>query len=181
MAELSTIARPYAQAVFEVAQKSGLPKWSAWLAVWGKVAAHPDIRLLANDPRLTSQNITEIFLAVVASADVETTDVNALNFIIDVINNKRLEVLPEIGRQFEQLKNAYEGQADAAIESAFPLADEELLNLLASLEAKFSIKLKPIVTINPDLIGGVRVAVGDQVLDGSVKGRLDAMKAALAG
>jgi F-type H+-transporting ATPase subunit delta len=179
MAELSTIARPYAQAVFEVAQKTGLPKWSEWLAVWGEVAAHPDIKLLVNDPRLTSKNVVKIFLELVARAGTETTDACALNFISDVIENGRLELLPEIGRQFEQLKNAFEGQADAVIESAFPLAGDELSNLLVSLEAKFSVKLKPSITVNPDLIGGVRVVVGDQVLDGSVKGRLDAMKATL--
>ena len=97
-----------------------------------------------------------------------------------VIENGRLCALPEIAAQFRALKNESEGVADAYIESAYALNKKEVEQLLACLEKKFpGKKLNPIVTVNKDLIGGVCVRVGDQVLDGSVRARLAQMQQAL--
>jgi F-type H+-transporting ATPase subunit delta len=87
--------------------------------------------------------------------------------------------MPEVAVQFDELKNAREGAADALIVSAFPLEGEQLNDLVASLERKFQRKLKATVEIDPSLIGGVRVTVGDEVLDTSVRARLASMQTAL--
>ena len=175
MVELSTVARPYAEAAFEVAQKGNIGQWSEWMSQWSAVANHPDIKLLVNNPRLTHQQILDSFMAV-SKTDKEAA---AVNFLQALVENGRLLALPEIERQFAQLKNAHEGVADARIESAFPLSEAEVTTLVTSLQTKFGSKLKASVVIDASLIGGVRVIVGDQILDSSVRGRLDAMKAAL--
>ena len=175
MVELSTVARPYAEAAFEVAVKGNLGKWSEWMAQWSAVAGHPDIKLLVNNPRLTHEQILDSFIAV-SKTD---KDAAAVNFLQALVENSRLLALPEIERQFAQLKNAHEGVADARIESAFPLDDAALEALVKPLQAKFGSNLKASVVVDQSLIGGVRVIVGDQILDSSVRGRLDAMKAAL--
>ena len=103
----------------------------------------------------------------------------ARNFIATLANYHRLLVLPEIAVQFHALKNAYEGAADANITSAFELTEAQVVQLCADLEAKFGRKLQPCVTIDPALIGGVRVVVGDEVLDTSVRAKLQEMQMAL--
>lgn len=175
MVELATTARPYAEAAFEVALKSGLEQWSQWLKAWAGVAGNPDIGLLVNDPKLPDTKVLEVFVALTQTPEVA----EARNFLRALTENGRLLALPEIERQFNALRNAHEGVADAQIESAFPMDDAEVANLLPSLEKRFARRLKALVTVNPDLIGGVRVTVGDQCLDTSVRGRLDAMKAAI--
>ena len=101
------------------------------------------------------------------------------NFLRTVIDNDRLAALPEMARQFRQLANSVTGSADALIQSAFPIDGAELAALTATLEKRFGRKLEPAVQIEPSLIGGVRVVVGDEVLDTSVKARLEQMKMAL--
>src|SRR6201999_2104178 len=96
-----------------------------------------------------------------------------------LVDNHRLTLMPEIATQFEALKNAREGAADATIVSAFPLEGAQLNDLVANLERRFQRKLKPAVEVDPSLIGGVRVTVGDEVLDASVRARLASMQTAL--
>ena len=102
-----------------------------------------------------------------------------MNFLKLVVANQRLAVLPEVALQFRQLKNEAEGVADCLIETAFPLSDAEGNDLLAALAKRFGTGLRPSVQVNPALIGGVRIAVGDQVLDSSVRARLNQMQTAL--
>ena len=101
------------------------------------------------------------------------------NFLRLVVDNGRLAALPEIASQFESLKNAATGAADAVIYSAFPMEGAELADLMALLEKRFGTKLQPTVVVDQELIGGVRVVVGDEVLDTSVKARIEQMKQAL--
>jgi len=175
MVELATTARPYAEAAFDVALKTGMDQWSEWLSAWAAVAGHPDIGLLANDPKLSDGQVLDAFVALTKTPDIA----EARNFLRALTENGRLLALPEIERQFKELRNAREGVADAHIESAFPMGDSEVAALVPALETRFKRKLKPQVTVNADLIGGVRVTVGDQCLDTSVRGRLEAMKAAI--
>ena len=93
--------------------------------------------------------------------------------------SRRLDVLPEIQTQFQHLKDEFEGVAEADVVSAFPLSEAQLKQLTAQLESRFKRKIKASVRIDKELIGGVRVAVGDEVLDASVRGRLAAMSSAL--
>jgi F-type H+-transporting ATPase subunit delta len=101
------------------------------------------------------------------------------NFLRTVIDNGRLAALPEIAAQFRVLKNGRAGSSDAVVYSAFPIAAALLGEVAAALEKRFGRKLNLTVQEDPSLIGGIRVVVGDEVLDTSVKARLDQMKVAL--
>ncbi|MBB5215742.1 F0F1 ATP synthase subunit delta [Parapusillimonas granuli] len=178
MAELSTIARPYAEALFASARddQAGLASWSDLVSELAQVAGQHDVREALSDPRLNAAQRIELFTGLIKSP----LPASARNFIELLVSNNRILVLPQIAEQFEILKNQHEGTAAARIVSAFPLSDEQLQQLVAGLERKFGLKLKPVVTIDPDLIGGVRVAVGDQVLDASVQAQLARMRDTLA-
>lgn len=176
MAELATIARPYAEALFRVAQGGNLQAWSDLVDEMAAVAALPEVKELASNPRLSDAQIAETFLSVLKSS----TSPEAKNFVNALVENGRLALLPEIAEQFQLLKNAQQGSADADIVSAFPMQDAQVGELVAALEKKFGRKLNPSVTVDPSLIGGVRVVVGDEVLDTSVRAKLQQMQTALA-
>ncbi|AJC20456.1 F0F1 ATP synthase subunit delta [Pandoraea pulmonicola] len=174
MAELATIARPYAEALFRVAKAGDLNRWSELVRELAQVAALPEVANLADDPKVTPTQVVDVLTAAVKSTDAEVR-----NFVAAVVENGRLAAMPEIAGQFEALKNASAGSADATIESAFPLEGEQLTSLVKGLEHKFGRKLNPTVTVDSSLIGGVRVVVGDEVLDTSVRARLAAMRTSL--
>jgi F-type H+-transporting ATPase subunit delta len=177
MAELATIARPYAEALFRVAQSSGkLAGWADLVAEMAHVAEHPGIKAIAQSPAVSPQQLTDVFLAAVKAPAGD----DARNFVFALAENGRLSLLPEIAAQFHVLKNAHDGAADVEIASAFALTDAQLGELVAALEKKFGRKLLPSVTVDSDLIGGVRVVVGDEVLDTSVRAKLQQLHAALA-
>jgi F-type H+-transporting ATPase subunit delta len=177
MAELSTIARPYAEALFESAQASGQPlaEWLSLVEELAAVTAHPQVAQVVGDPRLSDQQVFDL----IASLLKQSLPQAGASFLKLLIANQRLAALPEIAVQFRQLKNDAEGVADCQIETAFPMADGEVNGLVASLAKRFGTELRPTVQVNPALIGGVRVTVGDQVLDSSVRARLTAMQTAL--
>jgi F-type H+-transporting ATPase subunit delta len=176
MAELATIARPYAEAAFEVAAAaSALPRWSEVLAGMAAVAANPDLQIVLEDPRLTQAQRIDLFVSCLKTPPEGAER----NFVTVLAEHGRLAVLPEVAAQFEALRAEREGVADADIESAFALPDAELAKLVATLERRFKRRIRPNVRIDAGLIGGVRVAVGDEVIDASVRGRLDAMRTAL--
>ena len=179
MAELSTIARPYAEALFRVVMQDTRPdavgQWSSLVSAMSAVAADPDMARVMADPRVTGDQIYGVFVGALGGE----LDMQAQNFVRTLIDNDRLAVMPEIGTQFAQLVDAKQGSAEARITSAFAMSAGDVAELVRALEKKFAIKLKPTVDVDPELIGGVRVVVGDRVLDTSVRSRLDAMKAAL--
>ena len=176
MAELATIARPYAEALFRVAQSGNLAAWSDLVSEMAAVAALPDVKSFASNPKIADQQVVETFLSLLKSK----VSAEAKNFVGMLVENGRLTLLPEIGAQFHALKNAAQGAADAEITSAFELSDAQVKDLMATLEKKFGRKLNPSVTVDSSLIGGVRVAVGDEVLDTSVRAKLQQMYVALA-
>ncbi len=176
MAELATIARPYAEALFRAAKPARLNAWAELLSQMAQVAAVPAMIELSHDPRLARPQIAEIFVGALKAA----VDDEARNLISLLAENGRLLLLPEIERQFRALKNAYESTGDAEIVSAFPMNDAQVADLVASLEKKFGRKLIATVKIDASLIGGVRVTVGDEVLDTSVKARLERLQDSLA-
>jgi len=177
MAELATIARPYAEALFDVAEAGDVAAWSTLVTELAQVAALPDVLSIASSPKVSREQMVGLLLSAVQSPLKSSAE--AQNLVQMLVSNHRLDLLPQIHEQFEALKNAKEGAADALIVSAFPFEGTQLNDLVASLEQKFRRKLKPIVEIDPSLIGGVRVTVGDEVLDTSVRARLASMQAAL--
>lgn len=175
MAELATIARPYAEALYRVAKSGNLSAWSELVAEMAQAAAHPDVVALAHNPKVSAGQTAEAFLSVLKS----TVTAEAKNFITTLTEYDRLTLLPEIAAQFHALQNADTGSADAEIVSAFEMSDAQVKELAATLEKKFGRKLHPTVTVDSSLIGGVRIVVGDQVLDTSVRAKLQQMHNAL--
>ena len=176
MAELVTIARPYAEAVFRLAQeKKALSAWSDRLSVLATIAADGQMRGCIGNPELSAAQKSDLFKAVAGAS----LDGDASNLVHTLAENERLSLLPEIASLFEALKGAEEGIHEATIYSAFPLTDGQSATLVKDLETRFGIKLKVAIVVDQSLIGGVKIVVGDQVLDTSVRGKLDAMGAAL--
>ena len=180
MAELSTIARPYAEALFAAAssEKSAAGVLDQWLPVVAEMAAvarHPEVAEVVNDPKLGGPQVYDLVRGLIKAPLSSALE----NFLKLVIDNGRLAALPEVARQFRAMKNAAEGQADCLIESALPLSEDEVKDLVGGLSRKFGLKLIPQVKVDSGLIGGVRVSVGDHVLDDTIKARLAKMHAAL--
>ena len=176
MAELSTIARPYAEAAFRTAKDAkALPAWNDLLAELAAVADRPEMRALVSNPKITADQLYGVFAGVVKSP----LNQQGQNFLRLLIENSRVDALPEMAAQFAVLKNAEEGKADAEITSAFALTDAQVAELVAGLTRKFGKTLTPHVSVDQSLIGGVRVVVGDHVFDTSVKAQLERMKTVL--
>lgn len=175
MAELATIARPYAEALFQVAKKHDVKAWGQALDALALVAHDAQLRSFADNPKVTAEQV----YAVMTAAAKQTLAPELENFLRAVIDNGRLAALPAVVEQFHVLANAAAGVADAQIFSAFPIEPAQLADVVATLEKRFGRKLEAHVQLEPALIGGIRVVVGDEVLDTSVKARLDRMKVAL--
>ena len=176
MAEIVTIARPYAEAVFALADKGGtLAQWSDTLGQLALVAQAPEMSQLFGNPKVTSAQFVDLFSAA------GTMPAEGKPLLQMLAENRRLEALPAIRDLFDLLKAEREGAVDATIESAFPLEGGELDALVADLERRFKRKIRPQVSVDKELIGGARISVGDQVIDGTVRGKLDAMNAGLMG
>jgi F-type H+-transporting ATPase subunit delta len=175
MAELATLARPYAEALFQVAAQGDLNQATRELDALSAVAANPQLRQFADAPSAGAAQVFDVITSVV-EAPLSDASKNLLRAVID---NGRLSVLPEIAAQFHALVAERSGVSDAIVYSAFPIDAAQLAGVVATLEARFKRKLDATVELQPDLIGGIRVVVGDEVLDTSVKARLEQMKAAL--
>lgn len=175
MAELATIARPYAEALFQVAVKGDLKQNAEQLDAIAGVAANEQLRQFADNPKTVSQQVFDMITGVVKTPLSDSIR----NLLRAVIDNGRLAALPEVAHQFHALVNSRSGVSDALVYSAFPIDAEQLAAVVASLEKRFGRKLNASVQVEPELIGGIRVVVGDEVLDTSVKARLEQMKVAL--
>jgi len=174
MAELATIARPYAEALFQVV-KADAAKAAEWLDDLAVVAADPGLLQYAHDPKVTHAQVLDL-IAQVGPKSLPAAAVNLLSILVD---NGRLAVLPEIAHHFHVLVDAMSGVRQAMVYSAFPIEGAALDDLTKVIEKRFGSKLSVRVALEPELIGGVRVVVGDEVLDTSVKDRLEQMKVAL--
>ena len=176
MAESVTIARPYAEALFRTAKESGnLAKWSEQVSLLGQVAANPDVSSAIGDPNVAAPQLVDLFRSACGTA----VDTELTNFVQLLSNNDRLGLLPEIAGLYESYKRAEEGTKQAEIVSAFPIDDNQVKALIPQLEGFFKTKLEASVSVDSALIGGIKVIVGDQMLDASVRGKLDAMATAL--
>src|SRR3569832_2086118 len=164
MSELSTLARPYAEAVFRMAQgENDLAGWSRRVATLAAIVSGAQVARLGID---------------VAGGDLGE---RGANFVKVLAENDRLSLLPEVCTQFETLKANAEGTLEATITSAQELTQAQVDDLVAGLKAKFNRSVNVQVAVDPELIGGAVIAIGDQVIDGSVKGRLQRMAFALQG
>ncbi|GAP36051.1 F0F1 ATP synthase subunit delta [Piscinibacter sakaiensis] len=175
MAELATIARPYAEAFHQVARQGDLAAAGDQLDAVAAVAGDAQLRQLADNPNTTDEQVLEVITAVVKRPLTPAV----VNLLRTMVANGRLAALPEVAVQVRSLANAESGVADAVIHSAYPIEGAQLAEVVAALEKRFGRRLSARVELEPELIGGIRVVVGDEVLDTSVKARLEQMKQAL--
>ena len=176
MAESVTVARPYAQAVFKLAKESGtLAVWSDRLRRLALIASDPEMAKVVGNPKFSTRQTADLFLTLSGEPD----DRELASFVELLAENERFDVLSEISAIFESFKSQDEGIQEADIVSAFPIDETQLSVLLRDLEAHFGKRLEGKVTVDPALIGGVRVTIGDRIFDASVRGKLDLMAAAL--
>ena len=179
MAEPITVARPYAEAAFRLAlegESTGLERWSDTLAMLDAVVTDENVASRIGDPNIDEQALEGLILGTLG----EGVDGHGRNLVQVLIHNGRLDVVPHIRTHFEALRREHEGMLEARIISALPMDDEQVRPLLDALEQKFGRKVNAQVEVDPELIGGARIVVGDKVIDATVRGRLDQMAAALS-
>ncbi len=178
MAELATIARPYADALFKSVGGADAHALKAQMGALAALASDEQLRQYADNPKVSAVQVFDLIAGVALGQGLQL-DVKVGNLLRAILDNGRLAALPEIASQFQALVNASSGVSDALIQSAFPIEGQALADVVASLEKRYARKLNARVEVVPELIGGIRVAVGDEVLDTSVKARLEQMKVAL--
>jgi len=177
MAELATIARPYAEAAFALAKERGeLGKWSEMLALIVGVYEDAQFQSAIAAPTIISADIERMMLAICG----DRINGDARNFIQLLVENGRLSAIAEMRKLFEALKAEDEGVVEAHIATAYPLEDQQLRQIVSVLAARYDKKVNPTVDVDSELIGGIKIQVGDKVWDASVRGRLHDMAAALS-
>ncbi len=170
MAENSTIARPYAQAAFDIAKaKSDLSLWSEMLMLAAMVAADSNMAEVIDSPHVKNEDVVTLFLDVCG----DKLNAHGQNFIRVLAENKRLNILTDIALAYEQLRAEAEGTLDAEVISAFPLSDAQEKNIVASLKKRLGRDISLTTRVDDTLIGGAIIRAGDMVIDGSVTRHLD--------
>jgi F-type H+-transporting ATPase subunit delta len=176
MAEPSTVARPYAEAAFKLADAgNALGKWSQMLVALAQVSADQRVQAAVADPNLNDAKVAGLFISILSGQLTGDGE----NFVRVLAQNGRLSLLPEIRAQFQALKNEREGVVEAEVHSAFELTEAQVADLVQRLEKKTGRKVKARVSVAPELIGGVKVLLGDKVIDGSARAQLGALETAL--
>jgi F-type H+-transporting ATPase subunit delta len=173
MAEQITVARPYAEAVFALArEKNALAAWAEMLRVAAGVAGDARMRDALDNPKLSAAAKESLFLSVCG----DKLDADGKRFVRVLLEAGRFGLLPEIRELFDALKDDADGVARAHISSAFAIDEAQLARLKTALEKRFGKKIEATVTVDPDLIGGAKIVVGDTVIDASVQAELQSMK-----
>ncbi|OOG27873.1 F0F1 ATP synthase subunit delta [Thioalkalivibrio denitrificans] len=177
MSELTTLARPYAKAVFEAAQAAGnLAGWSDQLGFMAAVAHDPAMRVYLDNPRLTRESAAQTFISV-CEGHIDGQGKNLVRMLAD---NGRIGLLPEIAALFEVMRAGAEGKVEAKVVSARPVADEQKAEIAAALRKRLGRDVELVCEIDENLIGGAVIRAGDLVIDGSMRGRLERLAASLS-
>jgi F-type H+-transporting ATPase subunit delta len=172
MAELVTVARPYAEAAFEIARdQNALPVWSEMLRFAATIVGDERVAAALDNPRFSSGDKESLVLSIAG----DKLNHDGRSFLRVLIEADRVSLLPQIQALFDALKDQAENVAKATIETAFPLSDTQVADLTGALEKRFGKKVEATVVENRALIGGARVTVGDSVIDGSVQAKLAVM------
>ncbi len=169
MAELTTLARPYAKAAFEVAlQENALDSWSKMLTLAAAVAGNDAVSSILTDPSLSSDQIAQSFTELCG----EELDTKGQNFMRLLAENKRLVLLPQISFLFENLKANQEKSVDVKITTAFEISSDISKKLAQALKSRLQREIKLATSVDQTLIGGAVIRAGDTVIDNSVRGKL---------
>jgi len=172
MTERSTLARPYAEAAFQFAnERKALGPWSEMLRLAAAVAGDPQMAALADNPRLPRAEFIAFYLDVCG----KKIDAACANFLRVLHENRRLALLPEITRLYDELRAEAESRVEAEVASAFEIGDAQLKSIAAALRKRFGRDVTLTTRIDPSLVGGVVIRAGDLVIDGSVRGQLHAL------
>ena len=178
MSELTTAARPYARAVFEMADKAGsLTQWSDVLGFMGAIASNDDVQKLLSTPNMAKQSGADAFVTL---CDGKLDD-GAKSLVNMLAENDRLSLLPEIGVLFDLLKDEAEGSVEALVTTAKMLTKAEEEAISKALKKRFGRDVKLKVSVDEALLGGAIIQAGDLVIDGSLKGRLSKMTSEMTG
>jgi len=177
MAELTTIARPYAQAIFELARGTNeLNSWSESLDLMQNIASDESMSAAIENPSLTIAETADLFIHVCG----EHIDGSARNVIKLLAENRRLQLLPEIASLYEEMKADAENSIDATVTAAHPVSDEQRDKIAAALKAKLGRDVNVHCEIDESLLGGAIIRAGDTVIDGSLRGKLTKFAHALS-
>lgn len=176
MAESTTIARPYAQAAFKLAQqKQALPVWAEMLGLAAVVATDAGMRKLLDNPRITPEQLADLFVDICG----DRLNDDGRNMMRLLAERRRLALLPEIFGLYEQFKSEAEGTVKAQLITAFPATDAQKQSIAAALKQRFGRDVELEYVTDPTLMGGAVVRAGDLVIDGSVRGKLTRLGTAL--
>lgn len=176
MAELRTLARPYAKAAFQHALNSGrLAEWSTQLSTMSALTAEAPVAALIDSHKLTASQLAEQFVGLLGDAAGE--DIS--NFVVLLAEKKRLSLLPQVAELFAEFKAAHDNTVDVAIYTAFPLTDQSQTQLVGALARSLQREVKAEAIVDKDLLGGVLIKAGDVVIDGSLRGRLAKLSEAI--
>lgn len=177
MAELTTLARPYAKAAFEFARESGaLDAWSGALGFLAEVVANDTVQNKIDDPSVADSELLSMFQAVAG----EHLNEQVTNFVKLLIENGRLPTLPDVAALFEILKAEAEGAVDVDVTSVEPVSEEYKQSLTEALRKKLGRDVRLNFSLDESLIGGALIRAGDLVIDGTVRGRLNQLSGALS-
>lgn len=169
MAELTTLARPYAKAAFEVALEAGaLESWSKMLGMSAAVTRDEAVSALLKSPSLTSEQVADAFVQVCG----DELDAKGKNFVRLLAENRRLVLLPQIAQLFEVLKANQEKSVDVEVTTAFEISSDITSKLAQALKSRLKREINMVTRIDQTLIGGVVIRAGDTVIDSSVRGKL---------
>jgi F-type H+-transporting ATPase subunit delta len=177
MSQAITTARPYAQAAFEEAQKlADLKGWSEMLTFLAEAVEHPEVHEVVTSPRVAKSQVESLMEGLLGAQ----AKVQQRNFVRVLVDNQRLILLPEIVAIFEALRAEAEKTVNVVVDSAFELSDSQQQKIVSSLKARMGREIKLVCKVNKELLGGIVIRAGDQVIDGSVRTRIGEMANALA-
>lgn len=176
MADYTTAARPYAKAVFELAQELGqFDDWSGRLSFWSALVSNPEMSSQLEAPGLTHQDRAKLIETVVG----DEMDDNSRNFIRLLSENNRLALLPDVHTLYEEMRAEAEGEIEATVTTAFELTDAQRDKIIEALSKRLERRVRIVTVVDKDLIGGAVIRAGDLVIDGSLKGRVENMERAV--
>lgn len=176
MTDISAVARPYSQALFELAQQAGdYQSWSDALAFLAAVAEDPDLQELVQNPKISRQQLVELLTDLCAGRVHD----DATNLVRLLVHNRRVSALPSIASQYEALRAQAESKIDAQLTTAREVTDDQLQKITKALEKRLGRKVQVTVEHEPSLIAGAVIRAGDLVIDGSASSRLQKLAGAM--
>jgi F-type H+-transporting ATPase subunit delta len=178
MSENARIARPYAQAVFEMARDTGnFPTWSEALSALAALAQEPQVNALFAHPGVAREELASVIIELCGDG----LDEAGRNLVRLLARNRRLGALEAIAQQYELLRAEAERTIQAQVESALPVSEDHQRRIAEALEKRLGRRVELSVSTDDSLIGGAVIRAGDLVIDGSVRARLEKLAAAVSG